>query len=192
MDPASAVCFIVPIVRCAYRMYKRIKADGIYGVVLPKKSGKTELTKCVENDTYMLLDLESSIRLHMNREQLDKLAQLEANFEVTSYNAFYYPLAKEYIQTLRRNFKKKKIIVFHSDPALLEYCHIYNVLYLTPNNKLFKEICEKAAGNAELLKAITDSRDAVIKLAGNKLKAFGTFDILQQMVVDHYKLKPKL
>ena len=81
MDPSSAICVVAPIGKCLYKTFKRLKSGGLYGVVLPKKAGKTELTKCVEHDQFMLLDLESSIKLHMNREQLDKLAQLEANFE---------------------------------------------------------------------------------------------------------------
>lgn len=185
------LCIIAPIVKTIVKVMKGIKCNGIYGVVLPKKCGKTELAKAFESDKYLILDLESSIKLHMTQEQLQKLQQLENNFEQTSYNSFYYPVAKEYIQNMKKNFKKKKIIVFHSDPELLEYVGITNTLYLCPNNKLFKEISEREQNQA-LKKAITDSHDMVIKLAGSHLKSFDTWASLLNIVSTKFNLKLKL
>lgn len=184
------ICIISGILSLLSRI--KCKWTRVSAIVAPKRSGKTELIKQLEHKDFILLDLESCIRLEMSNDELSKLSQLEKNFEETSYNAFYYPVCKRYLNKIKKDFKRKSIIVFSSDANLIQYLGISNVLYLSPSNKLFTSILEKVGNDENTKRLLQKSRDSIVSKAGTKLQAFQSYEHLMDMVVDKFGLKPKL
>lgn len=184
------ICILLPIVKFLSKI--KCRYSSLSAVVSPRKSGRTELVKSLEDKRYILLDLDSSVKMEMTNEETQKLNQLERDNESTSYNSFYYPLCKRYLQKLKKNFKKKNIIVFSSDPELVKYLEISNVLYLSPSNKLFSTILDKYQNDNGLKKLLQQSRDNVVSHAGKKLCAYNSYEQMMSLVADKFSLKPKL
>jgi hypothetical protein len=196
----SVACLVVPTVTIARSLFN-MNCGKLSGVVIPAGCGKTELCKSFQTNKYILLDLEAVLKLELTAEQLTKLDQFKAAGEMASYNNYYYPIAREYINSLRENFKHKNIIVFASDADLLAYCKVGKILQLAPSNKLFEQTIvvdaiTKAVGGAPHQDAIKDQlkagRDSVIRAAGKSLKVYNDFGQLQDMIADKFRLKLKL
>jgi hypothetical protein len=192
----TAFCILTGLVKAVAKM--KCQYSMMSGVCLPKKAGKTECVKALDSNTYMLLDLESSLRMSMTNEEISKLAVLYSNGESSSINSFYYPIAKAYVKKIRKDFPKKKLIVFSSDPCLLKYCGIKNIVYMSPSNKLFSTILTSAQPANSTLSAeeykrvVSSSRDEIIKLSGDGLVCYNSFDQLHAYLVSTFGLRPKL
>lgn len=183
------MCLFMPLVRIIRSI--NWNCGSVYGVCVPKRCGKTELIKSVESDRYILLDIEAVLQISLDEEHIQKLNKLKMNLELESYNAYYYPLAKQYLDNLRKDFKNKNIIVFASDPKLLRYCRVVKVVYCSPSNKLFNKLLSENP-TEDMKQLLIRSRDVMIRLSGDKLKGYSTFEQLQQLVVEKFKLKAKI
>jgi hypothetical protein len=183
------VCLLSPLIG----LLSKIKCRFIryHGIVLPKKSGKTHLSKVLEKKDWILLDIENSVKLHLSAEEQNKLTALQDSGEKQSYDSFYYPICKKHFEQLKKDFKKKSIIILSSDAELLKYLNISNILHLAPSNKLFTEILnrEQDQNNKKLIQA---SRDLIIQNSGKSLKAYDSIENLIQIVSSRFSLNYKL
>jgi hypothetical protein len=183
------VCLLTPLIG----LLSKIKCRFIryHGIVIPKKSGKTHLSKVLEKKDWILLDIENSVKLHLSADEQNKLNVLQDAGEKQSYDSFYYPLCKNHFESLKKDFKKKSIIVLSSDAELLKYLNISNILHLAPSNKLFTDILNKEH-DPNLKKLIQASRDMIIQSSGKKLKAYDSVENLIQIVSSRFSLNYKL
>lgn len=183
------MCLISPLAHLLIKMVKRIKCGGpVVGICAPHYSGKSYFINSVISKNYALLDLEANVDLHMKPEEKELLKNM--GNENSSRNLHYFPIAKKYLDEVKKNHKGKKILVFSSNYDLLEYCGIGNILSYVPSNSLSDNIKLNLKPDE---KSMFDSNrvDLMLK-AGKKLISYNNFDDFNKDIINKFKLQIKL
>jgi hypothetical protein len=189
---AEVVCSLFAIVPKVFKFISNINCDRTIGCVIPVASGKTTITsRFYCDETTVLLDLESSVRLSLTNEQLAKLDELKKNHETTSYNSMFYISCRDYIKSQKKNFKDKRFIVFSSDKKLLKYIGCKTVLVFSPSDAFFSKILNAVE---EGVKDICQKNRMEILLEQGKKQLFvyNSFDELASLLAKTLELKHKL
>lgn len=183
------MCIVAPLAHILFKLFKKVKCGGpMVGICAPHYSGKSYFINSVNSKKYALLDLEANIDLHMTADERNLLKNL--NSENSSRNLHYFPIAKRYLDEIKKNHKGKKILVFSSNYELLEYCGIKYILSYVPSNSLSDNI---KLNLDEQAKMIFDSNrvDLMLK-AGKKLISYNNFDDFNKDIINKFKLQIKL
>jgi len=188
----TVVCGLFSLIPVLINSLRGIKCGSIVGIVIPKGSGKTTISKAfVKDDNTELIDLENAIRLNVNDETLKKLDELKQKEELTSYNSKYYVLAKEYIKGLKKNFKNKTYYILSSDKDLLKYIGAKDIYTFTPSNDFFNKI--KSNLDPEEARLAETNRTNILLSQGRRdLLVFNSFEELSTLLNKVLKLKHKL
>jgi len=105
---------------------KRERAGYVCAVCMPKKAGKTRLCSKLQGSggkvPSLLVDMGEILK-----EEMDGVVSNEQNRKV-----IYYPKAKAYVDTLKSNFPKHRIILFTDDYELVSYLEVVDVVCYAP------------------------------------------------------------
>jgi hypothetical protein len=105
---------------------RRERAGYTCAVVMPKKSGKTRLISKLQGSggkiPSLLVDMGEVLK-----EQLEGAVSNEQNRKV-----IYYPKAKIYLDTLKNNFPRHRLIIFTDDYELVNYLEILDCVVYAP------------------------------------------------------------
>lgn len=184
------VCLLSPLVALLSKV--KCRFSRVNGIVIPRKSGKTHLAKVLEKKNYIILDIENSVKLHISNDELRKLEELQNSHETQSYNNYYFPICRKFFNQLQKDFKHKSFLVLSSDPELLKYLGVKNILYLTPSNKLYNQIIQNMSLDEVGKRLLQASRDTIIQSSGKHLTAYDTFENLIQIVSNKFGLHYKI
>lgn len=186
----TVVCALFKVVPTILNWIRGIKCSApLNGLVLP--IGKSQLVKSLQahQKNLKLIDLESQVLLEITKEEQEKLQELKNKQEMQTYNQKFKVLAKEYVKSLRTNFKKEKFILVASDMDLLVYCGCQknNITSFVPSNAFWKQISESIEDGT--LKAVYESARQSLIINNKSLNVFSNFDELYSMCSRLFGLK---
>lgn len=190
MGAETLLCLIKPLIVIITTLYKKINCSKLYGVTIPKHSGKSYLVSmCLGNDTE-LLDIEANVSLSLTEAEKETLKSFESSN--SSYNLQYYPLCRKYLEQVRKDFKNKNIIVFSSNYDLLVYCGVAksNIKTYVPSNDLSNNIRQNL--NEHDKKIFDSSRIELMLKGAKKLISYHSFDDMNKDIIHKFKLSIKL
>ena len=172
-----------------------MSCSRLKGVVIPSGFGATTQSKELEckNSNCLLIDLTSAVDLSLSNEDKEKLHKAKTSNDITSYNAIYYPIAKNWLQNLRQNFKDKRVILLASDYKLLKYIGVREITYLCPSQKFIDAQATKL--NQIDANKVNQMKMAVMEIVKNKgMKSiiFSSFEDLQANLKDLLELRSKI
>jgi hypothetical protein len=105
---------------------KRERAGYVCAVCMPKKAGKTRLCSKLQGSggrvPSLLVDMGEILK-----EEMNGVVANEQNRKV-----MYYPKAKSYVEGLKRDFPKHRIILFTDDYELISYLEIVDTVCYAP------------------------------------------------------------
>jgi hypothetical protein len=190
MGAEALLCLIKPLVVIVTTLYQKVNCSRLYGVCIPKHSGKSYLVSMCLGDNIELLDLEANLNLHLTESEKETLKSFESSN--SSYNLHYYPLARKYLEEVRKNFKHKNIMVFSSNYDLLVYCGVSksNIKTYVPSNDLSNNIRNNL--NDHDKKIFDSSRIELMLKGANKLISYHSFDDMNKDIIRKFKLSIKL
>lgn len=115
---------------------RRERAGYMCAVVMPKKSGKTRLCSKLQGSggkvNTLLVDYSEVLK-----EEMEGVYANEQNRKVV-----YYPKAKAYLETLKTNFPKHRIIIFSDDYELVQYLEINDVVIYAPRLSIHSSLVQ--------------------------------------------------
>lgn len=182
-------------VQKAFCLLNSMNCARLKGVVIPSGFGATTQSKELEckDSECMLIDFTSAVDLSLNTEQKERLQKAKQSNDLTSYNSIYYPIAKEWLENLRKNFKNKRVTLLASDYKLLKYVGVRDITYLCPSQKFLDNHCSRIAQiDPNKISQMRASVMDVIKNKGMKSLIFSGFDDLQNILKDILELRSKI
>lgn len=115
---------------------KRERAGYTCAVVMPKKAGKTRLCSKLQGSggrvPSLLVDMGEVLK-----EDLDGVVQNEQNKKIV-----YYPKAKKYVDDLKANFPKHRLILFTDDYELVQYLEVVDVVVYAPRLSIHSSLVQ--------------------------------------------------
>lgn len=163
-----------------YIRRKVINRNKIECIVMPKSSGKSSLISFLEQhntDKIMFIDIEEYVK---------------NTHKIESSNPLFVVKCKEYLNELKNNVCKKRIVLLVSTVQVAkDLCNKKSINCYIPSNELYQEI--KKMVNESQKEPVDRSRNGLL-LAINKskqLKAvnqYSTFKELHQLIINHFKL----
>jgi hypothetical protein len=128
------------------RMLTRLRqrAGHVCALVMPKKSGKTRLSsnlKSVEGKVKTLI-------VDLNEVVESKLKDDDAGNE-NNRTVRYYPVAKKYVDSLKADFPKHRLLVLCDDYDLTQHLGIVDVVCYIPRMDLHSQLVARIDDEAE-------------------------------------------
>lgn len=115
---------------------RREQAGYTCAVIMPKKSGKTRLCSKLQGSGGKI----PSLLVDMGEVLKEDMGEVVANEQ--NRKVIYYPKAKTYLETLKVNFPKHRIILFSDDYELISYLDINDVVIYAPRLALHSALLE--------------------------------------------------
>jgi hypothetical protein len=171
---------------------KKCLCNKIVGIVVPSKSGTTQLVNSLNlTDESIVLDLSENIKLTLNEKELEMFNTI--NRQSPSYMIHILPLYKRYFEQIKKDFKGRRIILVSSNSKELEYCGIAKKLIhsFVPNSEFTKIIADnlpeeqRAMFEASRLELLLNAKE-------RQRSVFKSFDDLKEKIVAKYKLSVKI
>jgi hypothetical protein len=186
----QVVCAVFKIFPMVINWMRGIRCSApLNGLVL--SIGKSQLVKSLQahQKNLKLIDLESQVLLECSKEEQEKLQDLKNKQEMQTYNQKFKVLAKDYVKSLRTNFKNEKFILVASDMELLVYCGVKknNITSFVPSNAFWKQIGE--AIEDPTIKAVYESARQTLIINNKSLNVFSNYDELYSMCSRLFGLK---
>lgn len=177
-----------------FNRLQKINCIDFVGVAVHSQGGKSTLAKSLQatRDNALILDLEENVKISLTEEKSRQLQAYKNNMELSTYNSLFYIYAKEFVETLRKNYPKRRIILLSSDPELLKYC-VKNIKILAciTSNELFTKILNNQT-NEEIKKLIEQTRTNLMTTNYRKAFIYNNFDDLTRFICEKLDLKNKL
>jgi hypothetical protein len=151
---------------------RREQAGYTCAVVMPRRSGKTRLCSKLQGSGGKIPSLLVDIN-EILKDDLDGVVKNEQNHRVV-----YYPKAKQYIETLKSNFSKHRIIIFSDDFELIQYLDISDVVVYAPRLSLHSSLLENVADK----EARRDVELSYVKTIASGMKPIFYFENLETVV----------
>lgn len=104
----------------------RQKSGWVSCIIMPKSSGKSKLTESLSGTSssgadYLIIDLESVLKDTADYHQ-----------NINNKMVVYYPKCKEYLQRVKQNFPKRRLLVITTEPDLADYLEITDTVVYSP------------------------------------------------------------
>ena len=160
------------------------------GICIPRYSGKSTLCNSLDSTEYHIVDLEQLCQLQMTEAEKQTLEKMSAQ-SVKSYSLHYYPLAKKYLDELRKSHKGKKFLVVASSVELLKYCKIKTIRSYVPSNALTKNIQDNLT-EVEARLFASSRVDIMLQSSKKALNSFNAFDDMVRDIAHVFKLQQRL
>lgn len=153
---------------------RRLRKKTYNGLLIPSKGGRTTLVNnlniAYKNNNILFVELDASIEntpivtpspLHDNEGETRK-SRRDKKLITINNNAYdgideriNYPMLKEKVIEINKNFKKKYTIIFISNNEnLLNYCGICNIITLVPNYQFAADISNNVENKNEYWREI--------------------------------------
>jgi hypothetical protein len=149
--------------------------NKLFVVLSSRKSGVTTQLKMIENTANVLMidAMEDIINTQRSdeREMLKELANTNSN----AFCVKMFPLVSKYLDECRKAYKNRPIILFTSEPELVEYLDVplTHVACLLPSMSFYQKLISDFS--EEDLKLLSETRENLIKLPYGKFM-FSSFD----------------
>lgn len=188
---SEVLCLLKPFFILGAKALMKVKCpSGMVGVCAPRHAGKSTLIHSTESTEWELVDLEELVKLSLTEQEKKTLESLNGQ-NVKAYSLHYKPLAKKYLQQLKKQHKGKRFLVFASDIETLKYCGIATIHSWVPSNSLARTITEHL--NEEEARIFSSSRiDIMLNASKKLLSSFNSFDDYVKDVANKFNLQMRL
>lgn len=180
---SEMLCFIMPIIRGILSAVRHIRCGAdIYGVIVPRKSGKSMFVSQISSSKYCLIDLDENIKVILSTEEQAKIDKLNE----TSRKLHLFPLCKKYVAELRKQHRDKKLIILSSSLELVEYCGIHkkDIYNFSPSATLSETI--KCSLSVEE-QAEFEHNKLELVLRADSLTTYNSFEDLGKEIMTKFK-----
>lgn len=136
----------------------------LFVVLTSRKSGlTTQLQELDNHQNILLIDAMEDVLSTQPNEERELLKEL-ANYNTDAFCVKMFPLVKQYLNDCRRTYKHRPIILFTSEPALVEFLKVpkYQVACLLPSMQLYQRLLIDF--QEDDLRLLSQSRETLIKL----------------------------
>jgi ABC-type lipoprotein export system ATPase subunit len=180
------------LVNLVKTVYMKFTCNKITGILLPQNSGKSTLVKSLQTkDNSILVDFDEIILLNLPADEAKRIEDFKARGEKASANLILYPASKQYLRTMRRQFRFQNIYLFTQDMALLDYLRVKDRIVLAPSNDFWTQIQSRVEDPLD--RSLYDSSRTDILLASrNRLIPFSSWEQLRDTICALLKVIPKL
>lgn len=160
-------------------------SNRIQGLVLPDKCGKSKMCSTYGGGT-VLVDLDEICKESLNN--VDKYHKALKRNDTTSMMLLLQDNVRELMTNLKSLHRFKKILLVSSRNDLLEVLSV-NYKVLIPSTELFEKL--KSGLHSDDV-VIADRSRLQLLSSGHKHYIFNSFDELNSLVSNEYKLRRKL
>jgi hypothetical protein len=123
----------------------------------------TQLKELDNHQKILLIDAMEDVLSSQPPEERELLKEL-ANFNTDTFCIKMFPLIKQYLKDCRKTYKNRPIILFTSEPALVDFLKVpkYQVACLLPSMQLYQRLLMDF--QEDDLRLLSQTRDNLIKL----------------------------
>lgn len=184
-----ASCFLFNVFGVLYRFLTNLRCNEVKCIILPSKSGKSELIKRLQSDKYHLLDIESQVALSLSESEREQLSQMNNESRL-----FYYPKCLAYLNEVKKNFKNEPIIIVLSSVQLAKYLKVKpkNILTFIPNNEFLQQLTNRMESKEDAERLVSSRLQILTETKAKSTIVFSSFDMLYQLLSTKLSLKPRL
>lgn len=167
-----------------YKQRKRTSVDATFCFLTSRRSGtSTQIKRLLnENKTWqkaVILDEDDII----NTQTLDKQDLLVSlrNSNTDSYLVQLFPLLKTYLDDIRRIYPKKPVIIFTSQPQLINFLGLkkQNCCVFLPNTEFYKSLMSNM--DTDDVSQMTSSREQLLGESYARIMYRSYKDMLRQL-----------
>lgn len=193
-DPVSvgSCLFSLGVSMLVKMLKKKCLCNKILGIVIPSKSGATNLTNGLNlTDDCVILDISENIKFTLNEKELEMFNTLDR--QSPSYLVHVMPLYRRYFEKVKKDFKGRRIILVSSNSKELEYCGIKkkHIHSFVPNSE-FSKIIEDNLPEAQRLIFSSSRMELLLNAKEKQRTVYKSFDDLKEKIVSKYKLSVKI
>lgn len=182
MQALSSATGIVGIGIMRWWTLRRSRAKKrLFVVLTSRKSGlTTQLQELDNHQNILLIDAMEDVLSTQPVEERELLKEL-ANNNSDAFCVKMFPLVKRYLEDCRKTYKNRPIILFTSEPALVDFLKVpkYQVACLLPSMQLYQRLLIDF--QEDDLRLLSKSRESLIKLPYAKF-FFSSFDGLHSQL----------
>lgn len=161
----SSATGIVSVGMMRWWSLRRARAKKrLFVVLTSRKSGLTTQLQGLDNhQDILLIDAMEDVLSSQPPDERELLKEL-ANHNTDAFCVKMFPLVKQYLKDCQKTYKKRPIILFTSEPALVEYLKVpkYQVACLLPSMHLYQRLLMDFQDDDLCL--LSQSREKLIKL----------------------------
>jgi len=165
MQGLSSATGIVGIGIMRWWTLRRSRAKKrLFVVLTSRKSGlTTQLQELDNHQDILLIDAMEDVLSTQPNEERELLKEL-ANNNTDAFCVKMFPLVKQYLDDCRKTYKNRPIILFTSEPALVDFLKVpkYQVACLLPSMQLYQQLLIDF--QEDDLRLLSRSRESLIKL----------------------------
>lgn len=161
---------------------RRQRAGHVCALVIPKKCGKSRLTtnlRSVEGKVKTLI-------VDLN-EVIESKLRKEGGGNENNRMVRFYPEAKKYINELKRDFPKHRLLVLCDDYNLTQHLEIVDVVCYLPRLQLHQQLTARIE-DEELRKECEYNYVSLLQSGCRVLRYYDDFKTLTAEVRDRYSL----
>lgn len=193
-DPVSvgSCLFSLGVSMLVKMLKKKCLCNKVLGVVIPSKSGATQLTNGLNlTDDCVILDISENIKFTLNEKELEMFNTLDR--QSPSYLVHVMPLYRRYFEKVKKDFKGRRIILVSSNSKELEYCGIKKgaIHSFVPNSE-FSKIIEDNLPEAQRQIFSASRMELLLNAKEKQRTVYKSFDDLKEKMVVKYKLSVKI
>lgn len=186
MNAEAVSCGLSLLTSWILTKIRRMACRNIKAVCLPDASGKTAMSKSLQGK-YCVVDFDSILWNSVDEKQKDSINQLKQKEEYSTIKFMILEAIKQVYKIVRKNEKRKHLLLITSHGELLEEIGI-KTLYYVPSNRLWKEIEDKLTTEAPArIKYAQYQRTHILQT--KPASVYDSFDELSRQVMADYKLK---
>lgn len=179
MQALSSATGIVGLGMMRWWALRRAKAKKrLFVVLVSRKCGlTTQLQQLDNHQEILLIDAMEDVLSTQPPEMRELLREL-ANHNTDAFCVKMFPLVKKYLDDCRNTYRTRPIILFTSEPALVEFLKVpkYQVACLLPSMQMYQRLLLDFQEDDMCL--LSRSRETLIKLPYAKF-FFSSFEGLQ-------------
>lgn len=182
MQGLSSATGIVGVGLMRWWALRRARAKKrLFVVLVSRKSGLTTQLKELDNhQKILLIDAMEDVLSSQPPEERELLKEL-ANYNTDAFCIKMFPLIKQYLKDCRKTYKSRPIILFTSEPALINFLKVpkYQVACLLPSMQLYQRLLMDFQDDD--LRLLSQTRENLIKLPYAKF-FFSSFEGLHSQL----------
>jgi hypothetical protein len=158
----------------------------LYGIVMPRFSGKSDLTRRFKSREVMFFDIDAICLASFSQEKQLEIRGFIAEGSETSYATLVFPAARKIISELADSFADKRIVLISSHIDLIKFLGVMkcNRLVLKPSASHYRAI-PKACNEIEAERILSDYTSENM----NRItKTYESFEALHRIIQEKFKV----
>lgn len=166
---------------------KIFRWSHLYGVCLPRFSGKSDLVRRFKCKEVLFFDIDAITLASFPAEKQTEIRAFRDSGAETSYVSLVFPAARKIVSELASSFADKKIVLVSSHIDLLKFCGVMkcNRLVLKPSSHHYRTIPKPTVTDLEAERILSDYAAE----NGHRIsKVYESFEALHRIIMEKFKV----